>query len=300
MKILNLEPDGYSDKAHAILKKIGKVENGPLTRAQLLKKIAAYDVLIVRLGHKIDAEILKAAKNLKIIVTATTGLNHIDQKAAAAKYKIKILSLKGETKFLNNIHATAEHTWALLLALQRHLPDAVYNVLLGHWNRDMFKGNELHGKTILIVGHGRIGKKIEKYARAFGMKIIIHDKNSKTKLNDVLKKSDIVSVHVAYEKSTHELINPLKMKKGSILINTARGETVNEKNMLKALKSGHLAGAALDVLQSENKGNLKKDPLIAYATKNSNLIITPHLGGATYESMEKTEIFMAEKLKKAL
>ncbi len=300
MKILNLEPDGYSDKAHAILKKIGKVENGPLTRAQLLKKIAAYDVLIVRLGHKIDAEILKAAKNLKIIVTATTGLNHIDQKAAAAKYKIKILSLKGETKFLNNIHATAEHTWALLLALQRHLPDAVYNVLLGHWNRDMFKGNELHGKTILIVGHGRIGKKIEKYARAFGMKIIIHDKNSKTKLNDVLKKSDIVSVHVAYEKSTHELINPLKMKKGSILINTARGETVNEKNMLKALKSGHLAGAALDVLQSENKGNLKKDPLIAYATKNSNLIITPHLGGATYESMEKTEIFMAEKLRKAL
>jgi D-3-phosphoglycerate dehydrogenase / 2-oxoglutarate reductase len=298
MRILNLEPGGYSDKAYAILKKLGQIDNGPLTRAQLLKKIGNYDILIVRLGHKIDAQIIKAAKKLKYIVTATTGLNHIDQKAAAKK-KIKILSLKGETKFLDEIHATAEHTWALLLALYRHIPDAAYNVLLGHWNRDLFKGNELANKTILIVGYGRIGRKIEKFARAFSMNVLLHDKEGKS-LAAQLKEADIVSVHVAYDKSTHEIIDPLKMKKGAILINTARGETVNEKNLLKAVQSGHLAGAALDVLQSENKNTLKKDPLIRYALQHSNLIITPHLGGATHESMEKTEIFMAKKLQKAL
>ncbi len=308
MKILNLEPKDYSPEAQAILEKIGSVDNGPFSRAQLKKVIGGYDVLITRLGHQIDAEILAQAKKLKVIVTATTGLNHIDT-AETEKRKIEILSLKGEREFLDGIHATAEHTMALMLSLVRNIPASVCDVCDGNWNRDAFRGAELAGKTLGIVGYGRLGSKVAKYAEAFGMKILANDildiaGINMIDLDTLLSQSDIVSLHVPYSDRTHEMIGEAqfkKMKKGAFLINTSRGGVVDEAELLDALKSGQLAGAALDVLQDENsgkKGWTKKNPLIQYARNNSNLIITPHTGGATFDSMAKTELFMAQKLLK--
>ncbi|MGB4107341.1 MAG: NAD(P)-dependent oxidoreductase [Alphaproteobacteria bacterium] len=308
MKILNLEPKDYSADARAILDKIGVVDNGPLSRATLNKNIDKYEVLIVRLGHKIDKEILNQAKKLKVIVTATTGLNHIDE-AEVKNRGIEILSLKGEREFLDSIHATAEHTFALLLSLIRSIPASFCNVHDGKWDRDAFKGTELNGRTLGIIGYGRIGSKVAKYAEAFGMKILANDildipGVNMTDLDTLLQKSDVVSIHVPYSDRTHEMIGELqfsKMKNGGIFINTARGEIVDEDALLEALKSGRLSGAAIDVLQGENSGKkswAKKNKLVAYARKNSNLLITPHTGGATYDSMAKTEIFMAEKLLK--
>lgn len=310
MKILNLEPQDYSAEARALLEKAGTVDNGPLSRAALKKNIKNYNVLIVRLGHKIDREILSVAGNLKIIITATTGLNHIDVDEAK-KRGIEIVSLKGEREFLDNIHATAEHSFALLLSLIRKIPASACDVHDEKWNRDIFKGTELNGRTLGIIGYGRIGSKVAKYAEAFGMNVIANDildipGVNITDLNSLLSQSDIVSLHVPYSENTHHMIDRSRfqqMKKGAIFINTARGEIVDETALLEALKSGHIAGAALDVLQGENSGKkswLKNDPLWKYARKNSNLLITPHTGGATYDSMVKTEIFVAQKFLKWL
>lgn len=311
LRILNLEPKGFSQEANIILNSLGQIDEGPLTREMLLKKIGHYDVVIVRLAHQINQEILEHAKKLKVIVSATTGLNHIDTDYAE-KQGIKILSLKGETEFLNEVYATAEHTWALLLSLIRKLPQAYMHVLNGDWNRDPFKGSELHGKTLGIIGLGRLGRKVAGYGLAFGMKVIATDIAPLqvipegvllTSLHELLADSDIISLHANYNSSNHKMIGQLemsRMKSGCIFINTARGELVDEVALLDALRNKQLSAVALDVLVGENDNCISSSELLNYSKTNNNLLITPHIGGATNESMYKTEIFMANKLLRVL
>ena len=308
ISILNLEPKDYSPDARSLIVTIGKVCDGPLSRDELIQKIPGFDAIIVRLSHQIDEEIIDSAKRLKVISSATTGTNHINVDYAENK-GIKVLSLKNETDFLLEIHATAEHTWALILSLIRKVPQAYQSVLKGEWDRESFKGRELHGATLGIVGLGRIGKKIAKYALAFGMKVVAYTKNSTNKYNHVqivktleslLKLSDIISIHVPLDSSTNKMFKLeqfFKMKKGALFINTSRGEIVDEDALFTAIKQRHLSGAALDVINQEVKlmqhGTSKA---VEFAKNEDSLIITPHIGGATFESMEKTEIFMAKKL----
>lgn len=309
MKILNLEPEGYSLQARDILVELGQVIDGPMTAERLAASIGEYDVLIVRLGHKIDARLLGDASKLKAIVSATTGLNHIDLDAAQAR-GVEVLSLKGETEFLDTVSATAEHAWGLLLALCRNTAAAHADAVGGHWRRDLFKGYELLGKTIGVVGYGRLGRKVARYAGAFGMTVLICDvkdtaDDRQVDLETLLAQSDIVSIHADYNESSHRLIDGKKfslMKPGAYFVNTARGEIVDEDALLFSLQNGALGGAAIDVIDAENKWSDKiaSHPLAVYAASHSNLLITPHIGGATYESMEKTEIFMARKLEKFL
>lgn len=306
--ILNLEPKDYSNEAQKIISEIGHISKGPLKRSDLIKKISNYDALIVRLSHKIDEEIISCSKNLKIISTATTGLNHIDIDFAHKK-GIEIHSLKNEIEFLNEIHATAEHTWALIISLIRNIPIAARSVLNGDWDRDEFKGQELNGKTLGIVGLGRIGKKIAKYGICFGMKVIAYTKNPKENyeniqilesLDSLLNKSDIISVHVPLDSTTYKMFSRdkfSKMKKNAFFINTSRGEVVDEDALINSIKENRLMGAALDVIQNEIVYMDKKiSKVVDYAKNDKRLLITPHIGGATFESMEKTEIFMAKKL----
>jgi D-3-phosphoglycerate dehydrogenase len=308
ISILNLEPKDYSSEARSLIGSIGKIYDGPFTRDELIQEIPKFDALIVRLSHQIDKEIIDSAKCLKVISTATTGINHIDVDYAKNK-GINVLSLKNETDFLNNVYATAEHTWALILSLIRKIPEAHQSVLQGDWNRDAFKGRELHGATLGIVGLGRIGKKIAKYAHTFGMKVIAHTINSTNKyehiqivktLDLLLKRSDIITVHVPLESNTYKMFKReqfFKMKKGSLFINTSRGEVIDENALIEAIKQKHLRGAALDVVHEE--GKLIQNgfsEVVEFAKNEENFIITPHIGGATFESMEKTEIFMAKKL----
>ncbi len=308
ISILNIEPKDYSPEARSLIETIGKVYDGPFNRNELVQKIPEFDALIVRLSHQIDVEIIDSAKRLKVISSATTALNHINVDYAKKK-GIEVLSLKNETDFLEGIHATAEHTWALILSLIRKVPQAYQSVLKGEWDRDSFKGRELHGATLGIVGLGRIGKKIAKYALAFGMKVIAYTKNSVDKydhvqiiksLESLLKLSDIVSVHVPLDSSTYKMFGReqfSKMKKGAFFINTSRGEVIDENALITAIKQGHLAGVALDVLHKEVqliRYGLSK--AVEFAKNEDRLIITPHIGGATLESMEKTEMFMAKKL----
>lgn len=308
IRILNIEPEGYCNEARTILNQIGEVVDAPLQRIELLKRLSEFDVLILRLAHQIDREVIDAGFRLKIIVTATTGLDHIDIDYARSK-GIAVLSLYGETKFLNTINATAEHTWALLLALIRCIPQAFASVKVGNWNRDNFRGNELYGKHFGIVGLGRIGRKVASYGLAFGMNVAAYDPYTKqwvdgvvkmATLHELLNQADIISLHVPLNAETKSMIGIEEIQtlpQGAILLNTSRGELVNEESLVKALESKHLAGAAVDVVIHErNSTQRQSSPLQAYSRFNENLLITPHIGGATYESMAKTEVFMARKL----
>lgn len=306
IRILNVEPDQYSDEARSILKTIGHLTEQNMERAELLKRIREFDVLIVRLRHQVDAEIMDAAPDLKVIVSATTGLDHIDMEYAARK-NITVLSLRGETEFLRSIPATAELTWGLLLALMRNIPLAHVSVLAGEWQRDRFKGHDLAGKRLGILGLGRIGEKIARYGLAFDMRVSAYDPHRKDALPGVTMKdtmealfrnTDVLSIHVSLNTETINLISVRELNllpRGSYLVNTARGAVLDENALLAALHSGHLAGAALDVLAGERTS--ERSPLIEYAHAYSNLLLTPHIGGVTFESMTATEVFMAKKLK---
>lgn len=309
IRILNAEPDNYSSEARQLLTSIGELIEKRLSQAELIHWIPDFDVLIVRLGLKIDRETINSGHRLRAIVTATTGLDHIDLEAAKAK-GISVLSLKGETEFLRGIPATAEHTWGLLLAMIRHIPQAFESVLAGKWNRDAFRGHELDGKRLGILGLGRIGERVARYGLAFGMQVAAFDPyrsdwpddiSQCLTLEDLLRSSDVLSLHVVLNDQTYHMIKERELAllpRGAVLVNTARGAVVEEEALLAALKSGHLGGVALDVIEDEfNMHDFEKNPLIEYAREHDNILITPHLGGATVESMAAAEVFMANKLK---
>jgi len=306
-KILNAEPGNYSPQALVILQQVGMVQMVTLNRAELLAALSDVDALIVRLGFQVDEEVFAAAPNLRAVVSATTGLDHIDL-AAAERHGVQVLSLRGEVDFLRSIPATAELTWGLLLALTRKIPVAFSSVLAGQWQRDYFKGHDLAGKRLGILGLGRIGHMVARYGLAFGMRVLAHDPQPLqweesveriTSMNELLEQSDVLSIHVPLKPETVGLVGAAELSRlpaGALLINTSRGDILDETALLASLENGHLAGAALDVLSHERSGSLVTSPLVAFARTHSNLILTPHIGGATYESMAATEIFMAQKL----
>lgn len=311
LRIGILEPDRYPSRAKEILETFGEVR----LRSELMpveRFISDIEVLIIRLRHLLDRNFLESAPRLKIISTATTGLDHIDLETVQRR-QITVLSLRGETAFLRNVTATAEHTWGLLLALLRHIPQAHHAVVNGDWNRDRFFGRELQGRTLAIIGLGRIGQMVARYGLAFRMQVIAFDPLQKEwvdgvtrapSLLEAISGSDVVSVHVPLLKETTQLIGRREfaaMKPGAVILNTSRGAILDESALLDSLENGRLGGAALDVIHDEYAPESGlRDRLLRYAASHDNLLITPHLGGATHDSLEKVEIFMAEKLARHL
>ena len=239
-RILNAEPDGYSREALGILKSIGQVTEQQMSREELLATISDYDILIVRLGLQIDHEIIQRAKKLKVIVTATTGTDHIDL-ALAAKSGIKVLSLKGEIDFLRSIPATAELTWGLIIALVRNLPGACPDQCKKSvWDRESYRGFDLSGKTLGILGLGRIGEKVAKYGLAFGMRVIAFDLDDKKRvpgvkmmesMEDLLHETQILTIHLPLNGVTENLINEqsiAELPDNAWIVNTSRGAILNE------------------------------------------------------------------------
>jgi D-3-phosphoglycerate dehydrogenase len=306
-RILNAEPEGYSVEAMAVLQDLGKVDARPLNRAELLAVLPEYDVLIVRLGLQVDREVLQRGRRLKAVVSATTGLDHIDLNAAR-ELGVEVLSLRGEVDFLRSIPATAEMTWALLLALVRRIPAASRSVLAGEWERDRFRGHDLSGKRLGILGLGRVGSMVARYGLVFNMRVAAFDPHPQSwvegverlpAMDDLLARSQVLCVHVPLNEKTRSLIGAgelSRLPQGALLVNTSRGEVVDEAALVSALESGYLGGAALDVIAAERVGGVESSPLAAYARTHDNLLITPHIGGATWESMAATEVFMARKL----
>lgn len=306
-KLLVAEPDRFSPHALSELERWADVETWRPASSELRTVLERFDIVWFRLGFRIAADMVRPPVRCRVLATPVTGLDHIDLDACKAA-GITVVSLRGETQFLREIRATAELTIALALALLRRLPAACRSTLEGHWDRDQFQGHELYGKTAAIIGMGRLGRITAGYFKAFGMTVLGHDPYQEfpsdlaqpvASLPETVSRADLVSVHVNYHAGTRHLISRAifgAMKPGAVLINTSRGGVIDETALLEALRSGQIAGAALDVIDGEP--DIGPDhPLILYAREHDNLLITPHIGGNTVESFEKTELYLAGKVR---
>lgn len=300
--ILNVEPFGFSARAVEGWKKLGTYTAGSWQDVESGKAVDV-SVLIVRLARFVGKPLLEKLPSLKYIVTATTGLDHLDAEEIKAR-KIKVLSLRGEDDFLRTIPSTAEHTWALLMALVRKIPQACHDVQTGHWQRDKFRGHQLQGKTLGIIGLGRTGTQVAQFAAAFKMPVKYHDPYAHfsglekvDSLVELVASCDIISLHVHLSDETRNLMNSSvwqQVKPGLFFINTSRGGLVDEVSLVEALKDGRVAGVASDVLATEQH-NFKDSYLYTAFLSGQNVILTPHLGGATWEAMNTCEEFMVSE-----
>jgi D-3-phosphoglycerate dehydrogenase / 2-oxoglutarate reductase len=318
VRVLHLEAEHYPQNALQELNtKFELVINSCISQQQLhaYLSVEKFDIIFTKLGLMIDKSMIMLQPNLKYIVTPTTGLNHIDIITAEIA-GITIISLKGEELFLSTIKSTAEHTWALLLALTRRLNGSFQAVKDGNWDRQPFLCDELDGKILGIIGFGRLGKIIARYAEAFGMTVLVHDRNPKQyefnkfvtplSLNNLLAKSDVIFLMLSWSKENDRFMNEnlfKLMKRGSYFVNTSRGELVDEKALLQFLQNNHLKGVALDVLENDSAWDMKvqgSQALIQYAKVHANLLITPHIGGFGKESIYRTRNFITQKLIKII
>lgn len=305
-KLLITEPDNFSEKALATLSKffqikIGKIEN----REELKLEIADADIIFVRLKFVIDKEIIREANNLKFILTATTGLDHIDTNYFES-IGGEIVSLKGEVDFLKSIPSTAEHTWGLLLALLKKIPSSYEHVKNGGWDRNLYINTNLKGKKIGILGFGRVGTQVANFAKAFDMEVGFFDSENRESQfikfhspEQMFAWADIISLHIPFSVENKKYVSKKLLsfiKKETVIINTSRGGIWDEEEIARLIKCGQIKGVATDVLENELYAeNIASNPLVELSKNNFNIIITPHIAGATTESMEKTEEFIAEK-----
>jgi D-3-phosphoglycerate dehydrogenase len=268
---------------------------------KLASQLESADALIVRSAVQVDARLLEHAHKLRVIGRAGVGVDNIDLDAATRK-GIAVMNTPGA-----NAVAVAEHTLAMMLAMARHVCRANELMHAGKWEKKSLQGTELRGKTLGIVGLGRIGMEVAKRARSFGMEVVAHDPFVSTSvakeqgirmttLEDVYAAAGYLTLHVGLTAQTMGMINAeslKKMKKGVRLVNCARGELVNEADLAHALKQGHVASAALDVFTEEPP---KSSPLLGLA----NVILTPHIGGSTHEAQEAVGYQIALQVKEYL
>ena len=281
------------------------------TQEELAAIIGDYDVLIMRVDPAINKDILDAASNLKVIGVCSVGLNHIDMDTAKAK-NIQVFNAPG----LND-NAVAELTIAKMLEISRHTIPACIDVKVNKtWDKYKFMGRELRGKTLGILGFGRVGQRVGKLAHAFQMEVVAYDpylpayvfdqeQSKSVSVEELLKVSDFVSIHMPLTPETKNLINAQSittMKDGVVVLNMARGGIVNEQDMYEALKSGKVGGYASDVMENElaagglTEGAGFDSPLF----ECENFIVTPHLGAQTVDAAEKIGAHIIGKVKEAL
>ena len=277
------------------------VETG-LTKQQLIDRVGGYDAIVVRSQTVIDAEVIAAATDLKVIGRAGVGLDNVDV-AAATRQGVVVCNAPQ-----SNIISAAEHTVALLLALARNVPQAHAALTSGRWERSAWKGTELHDKVLGVLGLGRIGTLVAQRCHAFGMRLVAYDPfvapdraarlgvELLTTVDEVLERADFLTIHLPKTTDTVGLIDAAalaRMKASARLINVARGGIVVEEDLAEALKNGVIAGAALDVFATEPTTD---SPLFELP----NVIVTPHLGASTDEAQDKAGVQVAEAVDLAL
>lgn len=267
----------------------------PPEQRLLEKHIGEADVYFCSLKVQVNRTVIDAAERLKLIVTPSTGLDHIDVDYAR-EHGIDILSLRDETELLARITSTGELAWALLLGVVRRIPWSFDAVKQGIWGREQFRGNQLSGKTLGILGYGRLGRIVAEYGQAFRMNVMACDikhfidpRVERADMETLLRSSDVLSIHVHLTSETTGLIGRKEfdiMKRGIILINTSRGAVIDEQELIRALESGIVAGAGIDVIDGEwlTSQQIYRHPVVHYAREHRNVLITPHIGGVTFES----------------
>lgn len=268
-----------------------------LDQAALEEQIQAYDALVVRSGTRVDSRIIEAGTRLRVIARAGSGLDNIDVSTARAM-GVEVLNCPAA-----NSVSVAEHTFALTLALARHVPAADHTLKAGRWEKGRFKGVSLDGKTIGIIGFGRIGRQVARRAQAFGMRVLVNQPRltpelaleagvTPCDLPDLLREADVVTLHVPMRSENVGLIGAAElqqMQSSAFLINTARGGIVDERALIEALDAGEIAGAGVDVFSEE--------PAIEHpVAQHPRVVATPHIAASTYEAQRNAAVDIAEQL----
>lgn len=297
MKIVVTDP--IAPAGIRILQEAGfEVDERPgIASDELLETIDQYDAIIVRSATRVTADVINAGTKLKVIGRAGVGLDNVD-KAAADAHGIKVVNTPAATSV-----SVAELALGMMLACARSIPQATQSLREGKWEKRTFKGFELYGKTLGLIGSGRIGTELAKRCVAMGMTVMVLDPfikecsyGTRCEMDELLAKADFISLHVPKTPQTTHMINRetiAKMKKGVIIINCARGGIVDEAALYDALVSGHVRAAALDVFETE--------PLKDYRLFSlPNVIGTPHIGAQTKEGQDRAGVQVAERVKEAL
>ena len=300
IKILVTDP--IHEDGIKMLREVGEVDvRTGLTTKQLLGEIKGYDVLVVRGATKVTKDIIEAGRKLKIIARAGVGLDNIDVQAASARGIGLINAPEAPTI------AVAELVIGLMLSWARQLPRADASMKQGIWEKTRLMGSELRGKTLGIIGTGRIGRAVGYRAKAFLMNLLAFDVVRSAEftertgaryvdLDELLRESDFVTIHVPLTPPTCHMIGRRElelMKPTAVLVNTSRGEVINEAALADVLRKGKIAGACLDVYEREPP---KESPLLELP----NVVLTPHIGASTIEAQREAAVLVAEKIKMAL
>jgi len=298
MKVLVCDP--IHSEGLAKLQKAGfTVDYRPtITADELMKTVSDYHVLIVRSRTKITKDVLEAGKSLRVVGRAGAGLDNIDAELAR-KVGVKVLNTPEAAA-----EAVAEMTLGFLLSLARRIPLADRAMKDRKWIKHDLMGWELHGKTLGTIGLGNIGERVARLAKAFGMKILVTKRTPPepvilnelgaefVPLGELLRRSDVITIHVPYTPETHHMIGEKEfsdMRKGAYVINTSRGAIIDERALLKAHQSGKLGGAALDVFEVE-------PPIDWTLVQLPNVVCTPHIGAQTEEAQKEASVLLAERI----
>ena len=302
MKILCITPIKHLDGIFEYLETFGEVDYKPDINDFDFSFInmGKYDVIFCnpnKQNYKLDKDILENFNGA--ILTASTGLNHIDLDYCSEK-GIKVMSHKNDMELLKQLPSTAELSFGLMLSILRNIPSSFEDVKVGGWDYDMHMGHQLKGKIVGIIGYGRLGKMMESYCMSFGMFTNIYDPyEGFNDLDSLLESSDVISLHVHANDKTRHMINKKvlgKMKNNSYIVNTSRGEIVDECDIIESLKSGKLKGYATDVIEDEY-GDRHNSPILKGVKKGLNILVTPHVGGMTWEGQQKAYKWSISKLK---
>ncbi|SFA51834.1 D-3-phosphoglycerate dehydrogenase [Pedobacter suwonensis] len=281
-----------------------QVDDEPLiTRQQTLDKIKDYTGIAVRTKFRIDEEIFAAATNLKFVARAGAGLDNIDDKIAFERNIELINAPEG------NCDAVGEHATGLLLSLMNNFRKADIEIRNGVWDREGNRGYELKGKKVGIIGYGFMGQSFAKKLTGFEVDVMAYDKYKtgfsdafarEVSMEEIVKYSDVLSLHIPLTTETRQMVDDeyfFHFKKPIFFINTARGEIVNTTAVLNAIKNGKILGAGLDVLQTEKFPALGEQPWYDELRHNNQVVLTPHVGGWTFDSYRKISEVLAEKLR---
>ncbi len=313
LRVLNVEQGRYDAAARARLEAVAHVTWADCAGAAELAALLRgddFDALFVRIGLRVDDTVLDAGPSLRWVVTPTTGVDHLDL-GAMERRGVTLVALTGEA-VLEQVSSTAEHAWALLLAAVRGLPRAHASVLDGGWQRTSFVATELRGRCLGIVGYGRLGRMVARYGSAFGMEVLVNDIDPATlarapegvsaaRLEDLFDACDVLSLHLPLRPGTERFLSHRRirrLRRGAVLVNTARGELVDEAALLDALLDGHIGAAGLDVLAGDPAwpGVVPAGhPLVRYAAAHDNLVLTPHVGGCGRDAIAMTRSFVVDR-----
>ncbi len=305
MKIICITQVKHLDGVYDLLEEFGNITYVPdITKEELKSTLFETKTKYLftnpnKQSFILDEEVLKDS-NIKVINTCSTGTNHIDMKYCKEN-NIEVWHLARDYELINQLPSTAEHAFGLMLSLIRKIPMSFHSVKDGNWDYEPYIGRQLKGLTVGIIGYGRLGKMMETYCHAFGMTVKIHDPyEGYDDLDLVLRESDVISLHVHVTDKTVGMINEKtisKMKKKPYLINTSRGEIVYEKKVIEAIEEGKLSGYATDVITDEF-GNIHNSKLVEFSMNpTNNVIITPHVGGMTWEGQTKAYKWAINKFK---